>query len=242
MSGDLKRKYDAAFYANQKAGSRNSAEIVLALLSPMLGGAGSALDVGCGAGGWLKAFSDLQPGADICGVDHPDAPRSEMFIDPARFIGRDLSAPFDLGRKFDLAISLEVAEHIAEQNAPAFIDNLTRHADVIVFSAAIPRQGGTGHVNEQWPQYWAGLMATRGYRLHDVIRPLIWNDDRIAFWYRQNMLVFVSDARSDRAFDGLEDWGGRAMVHPGCWFKKTEPVASQIARVLTGRKPPGAIA
>lgn len=239
MSADLERKYDAAFYANQKEGSRASAEIVLAALLPLIGGARSAVDIGCGAGGWLKTFAGMIPGADIFGVDHPAAPKSEMFIDPAQFEGRDLSVPFDLGRRFDLAISLEVAEHIAPERADVFLDNLARHADVILFSAAIPRQGGTGHVNEQWPDYWAAKMAARGFALHDVVRPLIWNSEDAAFWYKQNALLFVREGR-DLDFSGLDDWGGRAMVHPGGWMKKTEPLKSQFARVLAGRKPANA--
>ena len=239
MSADLKRKYDAAFYANQKEGSRASAEIVLAAVLPLIGGARSAIDIGCGAGGWLKTFAEMTPGADIYGVDHPAAPKSEMFIDPAQFEGRDLSAPFDLGRKFDLAMSLEVAEHISPEKADVFLDNLARHADVVLFSAAIPRQGGTGHVNEQWPDYWAAKMAARGFALHDVVRPLIWNSDAAAFWYKQNALLFVRGEKR-LAVDGLEDWKGRAVVHPGGWMKKTEPLQSQLARVLSGRKPANA--
>ena len=236
MSDDLSKKYDAKFYANQKAGSLKSAETVLGHVLPIIGTPRSVIDIGCGAGGWLRTLSEIVDDLDIFGVDHPGAPTSEMFIDPANFEGRDLSATMTFDRKFDLAISLEVAEHIDPQQADIFVDNLMRHADTILFSAAIPRQGGTGHVNEQWPQYWIEKMSKRGFGLCDVVRPLIWNEDDVASWYKQNLLLFASD-RAAMSVAGLEDWGGRAMVHPGAWIKKTEPIGSQIRRVLKGERP-----
>lgn len=236
MPEQLKKNYDAAFYANQKAGSLKSAEIVLGALKAVLGKVESAVDIGCGAGGWLKTLETVFPGAEIFGVDHPDAPASEMFIAPDSFSGRDLSAPIDLARQFDLVISLEVAEHIDPAKADIFVDTLTRHGDRILFSAATPRQGGTGHVNEQWPSYWAEKFADRGFKRVDIIRPLIWDEDDVASWYKQNMILYVRDGAPLNA-EGLEDWGGRAVIHPGLWIRKTEPLSEQVARLLQGRKP-----
>jgi SAM-dependent methyltransferase len=236
MTTKLKQNYDAAFYANQKAGSRASAGIVLETLSPIVGEVGSVLDVGCGAGGWLKAASEIFAGADIFGVDHPGVPEEEMFIPRARFAGHDLTAPIHLKRRFDLVISLEVAEHIPPEKAPTFIDTLADHGDVVMFSAAVPRQGGTGHVNEQWPDYWIALFEARGMAPFDVLRPLIWDDDDVSSWYKQNILLF---ARHPERLNirGLEDWRGRALIHPGSWMRKTEPVARQVTRLIQGRKP-----
>jgi hypothetical protein len=106
----------------------------------------------------------------------------------------------------------------------------------VLFSAALPRQGGTGHVNEQWPAYWIERFQTYGYFLFDVLRPLVWEDDRIASWYKQNILLFADGAVRLNT-GGLEDWGGRAMIHPGAWMRKTEPVASKVSRLLQGKKP-----
>lgn len=231
----LKAKYDEAFYENQKNKSRESALCVLRAVAPALGEVRSIIDIGCGAGGWLAATTEIFPDVDVMGVDHPDVPRETLFIDAARFEGRDLSAPIDLARKFDLAISLEVAEHIAPENADLFIENLTRHADIILFSAALPRQGGTGHVNEQWPDYWTEKFAARGFDRHDIVRPLIWDAPEAAFWYKQNAMIYARNgvARTD----GFVDWGGRALVHPDCWMKKTEPLPSKLARLMRGEKP-----
>ena len=236
MSDQLKKNYDAAFYANQKSGSRKSAEIVLAALQPVLGAVGSALDVGCGAGGWLWAVREAFPNADVFGVDHPDVPRSQMLIDAQDFSGCDLSQPINLARRFDLVISLEVAEHIDPARADVFVENLTRHGERVLFSAATPRQGGTGHVNEQWPDYWAEKFKARGLQRFDIVRPLIWDEDEVASWYKQNMMLFASpDARL--SCDSLEDWRGRAVIHPGLWMRKTEPLKAQIARAIKRRKP-----
>jgi hypothetical protein len=95
-----------------------------------------------------------------------------------------------LKRFFDIAISIEVAEHLPENRGVSFVEDLTRLAPVVLFSAAIPRQGGTDHINERWQSYWAAIFANRGFVTCDVLRPLLWNNPNIARWYRQNMLLF----------------------------------------------------
>ncbi|MEO1240402.1 MAG: methyltransferase domain-containing protein [Pseudomonadota bacterium] len=231
----LKEHYDEGFYRTQKAGSLISAERVLSKLAPVLGDLKSAVDIGCGVGGWLKVLSDCYPGIAVAGVDHPDVPDSELFIDKTDFHGHDLSQSLDLGRRFDIAVTLEVIEHIDEQYADIFVDNLARHSDLILFSAATPRQGGTNHVNEQWPSYWCAKMSARGYKAHDIIRPLIWEDDDIEYWYRQNMLLFAKDGRWENT-RRLEDWKARAFVHPDSWMLATHPrppFSKRLARRIT---------
>ena len=83
----------------------------------------------------------------------------------------DLTHPLQLDRQFDLVLSLEVAEHIPAGRAATFIDSLVRHGDAILFSAAIPRQGGEQHINCQWPSWWAELFTQRGYQTFDLVRP-----------------------------------------------------------------------
>ncbi|MEL6359995.1 MAG: class I SAM-dependent methyltransferase [Pseudomonadota bacterium] len=236
MSGTLNQTYDEKFYANQREGSLRSAGLILSRLRPVLGDVKSVLDVGCGSGAWLKTAQELFPETEVTGLDHPDVPQSQMYIDTDRFIGRDLSGSFDLEKKFDLAISLEVAEHIDPAQADQFIDNLTSHSDRVLFSAAVPRQGGSGHVNEQWPDYWAEKYQARGFRQYDIIRPMIWLDDGVASWYAQNTFLYVKDGAQIDLSD-LEDWGGRAMIHPGSWMRKTEPLSQAARRVFRGEKP-----
>ena len=64
---------------------------------------------------------------------------------------RDLAQPLQIDRRFDLALSLEVAEHLPPECGSEFVQTLTDLSSVILFSAAIPFQGGTDHLNEQWP-------------------------------------------------------------------------------------------
>jgi hypothetical protein len=103
--------------------------------------------------------------------------------------------------RFDLAVCLEVAEHLPASSAEAFVKFLTGLAPVVLFSAAIPGQGGTNHINEQFLSYWVKLFSQSGYHPLDVIRPIIWNDERVPFWYRQNIILFAND--SDETWSGL---------------------------------------
>jgi SAM-dependent methyltransferase len=153
----------------------------------------SVLDVGCGRGDFLRAFQAAGV-AEILGLDGDYVPRDRLLIDRSAFRPTDLAAGFDLGRRFDLVISLEVAEHLPETAAASFVQSLVRHGSVILFSAAIPHQRGIGHVNEQWQSYWAQAFAVHGLKPYDVIRPQIWNDEEVAWWYCQNVLLYATDA------------------------------------------------
>jgi hypothetical protein len=61
----------------------------------------------------------------------------------------------------------------------------------VLFSAAIPFQGGTGHVNEQWPNYWADLFRNHDYVAIDCIRRRIWDNESVEWWYAQNCLIYA---------------------------------------------------
>ena len=109
-----------------------------------------------------------------------------------------------LDQRFDLALCLEVAEHLPASSAPVLIESLVSAAPVVLFSAAVPEQGGVHHINEQWPSYWEKLFAERGLRKFDVIRPLIWNNCSIQPWYRQNLYLFTS--RSNERLDSMKSF------------------------------------
>lgn len=222
--------YNTAFYDGQAGGSYRSAQRVVPLALDLVP-ARSVLDVGCGVGTFLRVFAEKGV-ADIQGVDGDYVPRERLLIDPTRFRGQDLSLPLDLGRRFDLAMTLEVAEHLTDDKAGLFVDNLCRHADVVLFSAAIPGQGGTHHVNEQWPSYWRRLFDARGYRAYDPFRAILWDDESIEYWYRQNLVLFVN-ANGRIAFPktaALTEAGANGpfdLVHPAM-FRAKEREAQQI--------------
>lgn len=207
-------------------GSRKSAETILPLVFERIKPR-SVLDVGCSTGVWLSVCARL--GADdITGIDGDYVDRSRLLIPADRFLGRDLASPFDAGRRFDLVMSLEVAEHIPERAASEFVGSLVRHGDTILFSAAIPFQGGTGHVNERWQSYWQDLFAQRGYVAVDWIRPIVWESTDVETWYKQNVLMFCSSKRPE-ILDALRNGavpGTRApfdIVHPKYWLGAADP-------------------
>lgn len=179
-----------------RAGVQSSAAALVPLLVDRWQPA-SVVDVGCGEGWFVKEFTDRGIRAE--GVDG--------HVDGIQRV--DLAAPPypDLGT-FDLAISLEVAEHIDPANAGDLVAWLCRLAPVVVFSAALPGQGGPGHVNEQWPAYWGALFAEHGFGGSEDLRGELWADERIEWWYRQNLLVFT---------DGAPVVELRSLVHPGAW-------------------------
>jgi SAM-dependent methyltransferase len=149
----------------------------------------SVVDFGCGVGAWLAAFRahGIQ---DVLGIDGDYVDRSQLRIPAENFVARDLTRSLTLPRSFDLAVSLEVAEHLDEQCADGFVTSLTRAAPVVAFSAAVPLQGGDHHVNERWPSYWAQRFERMGYVAVDALRSKIWSDARVDWWYAQNLLVF----------------------------------------------------
>lgn len=193
VQGATPATYDAAFYAHQQDGSLRSAREIVPQLMQLVAPA-SVVDVGCGVGAWLRVFQECGVGT-IAGLDGEWVDAALLQIPPTAFRQIDLSRRFHLGGRFDLALSLEVAEHLPPESAPLFVESLTDLAPVVVFSAAVPFQGGVEHKNEQWPDYWAPLFARHGYRVVDCLRRRIWNNDRVQFWYAQNLLMFV---RHDR--------------------------------------------
>ena len=183
-----RRAYDRAFYLDQAAGSARSASVIVPLLREFLP-VGSVCDVGCGVGTWLRCW--LEHGVtDVLGIDGDHVSQDQLLIPADRFRAADLCRPLQCGHSFDLAMSLEVAEHLPPARAESFVADLAALAPAVLFSAAVPGQGGTEHVNERWQSYWASLFAKVGFVVSDVLRPRIWQDDRIEYWYRQNMLLF----------------------------------------------------
>jgi SAM-dependent methyltransferase len=231
----LTNVYSADFFANQQRGSLDSAKVILPLLIDVFRPR-SLLDVGCGQGTWSQTALDHGI-ADLLGVDGEWA-RPVLKISESDFRSFDLAAPFDLGRRFDLAISMEVGEHIDPAHADSFVGNLVRHSDAVVFSAAVPFQGGIHHVNEQWPPYWVEKFARENYRCFDFLRWRIWNDDRIETWYRQNLLIFANRRNSDLiarldAHAREQMPAGCAVIHPEMWTAMMNSKSLRLQRSLS---------
>ncbi|MCA6585344.1 MAG: methyltransferase domain-containing protein [Pseudanabaena sp.] len=168
----------------------------------------SILDVGCGLGTWLKVISDSGI-EDFVGIDGIEVRDEDFFVSKENFQKYDLKNSWDIGRKFDLLFCLEVAEHLPSNSSTNFIQNLIKHSDTIIFSAACPYQPGQGHINCQWIDYWQDLFNKYGYACFDEIRPLIWNKNFPEWWYKQNIFI----AKKDEVNVGKEP-RIISMVHP----------------------------
>ena len=186
-----KEVYDDSFYASESKSSLSAAEQIVPIIYEMFKPT-SVIDIGCGVGSFLKEFHKL--GVEIKGMDGDYVPRDKLAIDQEFFSPADLSKSYYNDEKYDLVMTLEVAEHIDGQNADQFIVNLCKFSNIVVFSAAIPYQGGDHHVNEQPQSYWVNKFISNKFIPVDVIRPLIWNNTTIDFWYKQNMLVFIHES------------------------------------------------
>ena len=148
----------------------------------------SVLDLGAGVGSFLKAF--LEQGVDdVAGVDLCLFEPELFVVDPSLIEPGDLNEPVHRGRRYDLAISLEVGGYLPDHDV--LVDSLVRHAPVVVLSAAIPGQDLLHQPHGAFPSSWAARFGARDYVLIDAFRPVLWDDDRLPFWFRQNMLMFV---------------------------------------------------
>ena len=238
--------YDA-FYADERQAVLDSARAVAPIIIDWLHPR-SVVDVGCGIGAWLAAFGEL--GIDeLLGLDGPWVDPARRLVDESVFREVDLGQPFTIPRRFDLAVSLEVAEHLPTPAGDALISALAELAPVILFSAAIPGQRGPGHVNEQWPAHWGQKFAERGFVAVDCLRPLLWSDPRVAWYYAQNALLYVRSSELDRLplanMQRMPSPPVLPLVHPrvfashaaeiGGWIERVE----RLNRVLASHVPPG---
>jgi SAM-dependent methyltransferase len=212
--------YSSEFYDSQAAGSLVTARVILRELtsvSPIK----SIVDVGCGVGPWLKAASELGVARTI-GLDGDYVDRGRLLKELSQFISCDLEKE-NLNQavgneSFELVMCLEVAEHLPAERAQTFIEQLCGLSNLVLFSAAIPGQGGTNHINEQWPDYWSLLFENQRFACFDVLHPRIWHREECEWWYLQNILLFAR--RGTRAFELASHLGApvserpMGLVHP----------------------------
>lgn len=187
--------YDSVFYKYINKGAIRSAEIILPIVMRYFP-IHSVVDFGCGQGAWLSVWKRIGV-AKIVGIDGAYVQKDSLLINIDEFKSCDLSRPINLKCDFDLVQSLEVAEHLPPNAAADFINTLTLHGRVILFSAAAPGQGGENHVNEQPYEYWRDLFRQRGYVLLDLIRPAVKNNFAIEPWYQYNSFLYVAQALFD---------------------------------------------
>jgi hypothetical protein len=193
-------RYDSGYYDHMNRGSMASARSCLPRILESLHVSGVA-DFGCGQGAWLRVWDELGI-KDYVGLDGDYVDQASLLIDPRHFRPSDLNQKIELGRRFDAVQCLEVAEHLAPDSAEVLIDSLVAHSDVVIFSAAVPGQGGEHHINERPLSYWCGLFNQRGFDAYDLVRPGVKDDAAVKPWYRYNLLVYVKQGST--AAQGLQ--------------------------------------
>jgi SAM-dependent methyltransferase len=224
----FKNTYPMDFYSDRDEQTYKSAEIVISYIMNWLKPQ-TVVDIGCNVGTWLRIFKKYGCHS-VLGVDTAAVPEQYLEIDNSEFLAHDLETRLLIDKKFNLAISLEVAEHLDAQYADIFVESLTRLSPIILFSAAIPNQGGINHINEQWQDYWKEKFQRHNYLCIDKIRRDIWNNSNVYYWYRQNILLYVEENyfhtsnlfnQEDLARDMI------SVVHPETYNLKCESVDKQ---------------
>lgn len=223
--------YDEDYYDSIEDDSQRSAAVIVPMFLDLVQPK-SVVDFGCGAGHFLKPCLDAGI-EDVVGVDQQYF--GEGVLPKEKFHQADLTLPLNLHRKFDLAICVEVAEHLHESKAARLIETLTSHSSVILFSAAVPMQGGEGHYNERWPEYWQWHFNNHGFTMSGTPRLDLWQNRRVSYWYRQNLFLVVDDTlqgsrKSDdpntsyhairHYMDNTPPFSMERLIHSECWGSK----------------------
>jgi len=186
------------FLFQSTASIYNGVQAVLDEIMPYLADVQSIMDFGCGMGCWSavlhkKGFSRFQL------IDHPSIPLDKiLFPDKACFLGVDLDKELPAVIKSDLVICTEVLEHFSTKRSLELLDFITDCADLILFSAAIPGQGGVGHMNEQRHAFWHNEFSKRGYKWFDGFKPALVHQKEIPFYLRQNLFFYYKPTASFR--------------------------------------------
>jgi len=143
------------------------------------------LDVGCGPGIYVKALREAGVHADGVDLD-PRCPYDVMDVFSDEFADK-------YAGKYDLAMCIEVAEHLPESRANELVKTLTSVAPTVLFSAAVPGQGGHGHINCQPKSYWVEKFALLNYVVDaDATEKLVtfMASGYHMGWFRNNAVVF----------------------------------------------------
>lgn len=205
--------YDAEFFEQLDEPAARSAAIVWDILSRHIQPS-SVVDVGCGTGQWLLE-ARRRFNAETLGIDGRWNVALESNVGDHCYV--DFESDFSIDRLFDMAICLEVAEHLTGDASVRLIQELCRASDVVLFSAAVEEQPGEHHINCKWQSEWMLEFEKRGFICLDVLRPLVWAEPQVAWWYKQNMFLAVapsSDRLDQKSIGKLQAAYPTDIVHP----------------------------
>ena len=184
--------YDNQFFKNTIKFEAESAKAAVQIIMKSFN-LKSVIDIGCGAGIYLKEFMDQ--GVEILGYDGSPAAVEESLVENKIKL-RDLSKPLKLNRKFDLCLCFEVAEHLENKYSAVLVDTLMGLSDIVIFTAATPGQGpvSIGHINEQPHPFWIDLFTKKGFKykkeLSEKMRKEMENK-KVVWWITKNLMIFT---------------------------------------------------
>jgi hypothetical protein len=234
---DTDSPYSSAFFTGNARNSMRSARPILQLVRDLYSPT-SIVDIGCGSGAWLATAEEL--GFTVLrGYDGPWADPAKYTSPNIDFVPVDLEkSDFEHDRRYDLAMSVEVAEHLSESRADFIVDALCAASDVVLFGAAIPYQGGVHHIHEKPQSYWIAKFRDRGYEPFDIIRPAVWDNEDVKWWFRQNTLLFVKEGSAvldPQKLHAMEThvWD---VVHPATFADRTKKLRKQVSDLRNENK------
>jgi SAM-dependent methyltransferase len=226
-------EFNSGYYQSLSDASAASARVVVPYLMQLFAPA-SVVDVGCGSGHWLDAFGAL--GVErLVGLDMGMVPEGDPAVRNGWLRKTDLSVPFAMDERFGLALSIETLQYLPQAREAGFINDLAALAPVVVFSTSIPMQQwpAPGDPIERWQGHWPPLFAKHGFRVCDVVRQKFWDDPRVGWWYRQNVLVFINDRvllERKELWPLIEGVGRLSAVHPAAIEEKRPWLQAMVAK------------
>lgn len=192
--------YDPAFYSQAYFRSYQSAVSYFGLLSELYSFS-SVVDVGAGLGAW--SFAAMERSKDVTSIDGEWTRDMVRPHELSRSLYCDLNVSLAVQEHFDLAVCVEVAEHLHPTRSESFVSELCSLSDVIMFGAALPRQGGVGHINCRPHSFWTALFDKFGFVTLDPFRNSFWYSNQVEPWYAQNIFLFTSRKHSQTTFKGI---------------------------------------
>jgi len=180
----------------------------------------SVVDFGCGLGNWLNVARELGA-TETRGYDNAEFLAAARGFAKTDIFAADLSQFIEMEKRSDLAICLETADRLGADAAVPLIRTLCAAADWVLFAAAPPFQQAGQRRNENWLEYWAGLFSSNGFLCYDILRPALWHDRDIAFYFRQNACLYVrKGAQEALRSRGIGPSASPAsMIHPELFLK-----------------------
>jgi len=176
--------------------AKRNAPIVAAAIIELFPLAKVLLDVGCGSGAFAAEFNRL--GRSAIGLER--SPHGRALAQKQAVDCRD----FDLSREtvtnlvgsVDLVYCLEVAEHLSSSLGRKLIEFISSFHKPVIFSAAQPGQGGTGHVNEQPMEHWINIFNQNGFSFDAERTGELrgrFARSNAAYWFQRNTIVVLPE-------------------------------------------------